>query len=51
MAFYSDLNYLKPSKGPLLEDIDCIYQAIYSIFGTKPGQRLFRPEWGGSLSR
>lgn len=51
MAFFTDLNYLKPSKGPILEDMDDIYQAIYSLFGTKPGQRLFRPTWGGNLSR
>lgn len=51
MSFYSDLNYLKPDKGPLLEDIDDIYQAIYSILGTKPGERLFRPTWGGHLGR
>lgn len=51
MAFYTDLNYLKPSKGSLLTDIDCIYQAVYTILGTKPSQRLFRPTWGGNLSR
>jgi len=51
MAFYSDLNYIKPSKGPLLEDADDIFQSIYSILGTKPGERLFRPTWGGNLSK
>ena len=51
MAFYSDVNYLKPEKGPLLEDVDDIYQSIYTILGTKPGQRLFRPTWGGHLGR
>lgn len=51
MSFYSDLNYLKPQKGEILEDVDAIYQSIYSILGTKPGSRLFRPTWGGNLSR
>lgn len=51
MAFYSDLNYLKPNKGPIIEDLQDIYQAIYSLLATKPGQRLFRPTWGGDLSR
>lgn len=51
MAYYSDLNYLKPKKGPMLEDTDAIYQAVYTLLGTKPGERLFRPSWGGSLSR
>lgn len=51
MAFYSDLNYIKPSKGPILEDKDSIYQEIYSIFKTSPGERVFQPTWGGSLQR
>ena len=51
MSFYSDLNYLKPQKGEILEDVDAIYQSIYSILGTKPGSRLFRPTWGGNLSK
>lgn len=51
MSFYSDLNYIKPEKGPILEDVDAIYQSIYSIFGTKVGSRLFRPTWGGNLSK
>ena len=51
MSFYSDLNYLKPNKGPILEDIDAIWQSIYSILGTKPGTRVFRRSWGGNLSR
>lgn len=51
MAFFSDLNYLKPQKGPILTDIDAIYQAIYSIFGTCTGERLFNPTWGGKLTK
>lgn len=51
MSFFSDLNYIKPERGSLLEDVDAIYQAIYSIFGTKAGTRLFRPTWGGNLSK
>ena len=51
MSFYSDLNYLKPSKGPMLEDMDAILQEVYTILMTKPGQRVFRPKWGGSLYR
>lgn len=51
MSFYSDLNYLKPSKGELLEDMDAILQEVYTILSTKPGQRVFRPTWGGSLYR
>ena len=51
MSFYSDLNYLKPSKGPILEDVDAVIQSIYTILGTSPGTRVFRPTWGGCLDR
>lgn len=51
MAYFSDLNYLKPEKGPLLVNIGAIYQAVYSLFGTKKGSRLFRPTWGGKLDK
>lgn len=51
MAFFSDLNYLKPTSGALLEDISDVYQAIYTLFGTKKGSRLFRPTYGANLSR
>ena len=51
MSFYTDLNYLKPSKGELLEDMDDILQTVYTILMTKKGQRIFRPTWGGSLHR
>jgi len=51
MAFFKDLNYLKPTSGPLLEDIPDVYQAIYTLFGTKKGSRLFRPTYGANLSR
>lgn len=51
MARFTDLNYIKPEKGPILEDVADIFQAVYSVFGTKKGSRLFRPTWGGHLSR
>ena len=51
MSSYSDLNYLKPSKGELLEDMDAVLQEAYTILMTKPYQRVFRPRWGGSLHR
>jgi len=51
MAFFSDLNYLKPQGAPILEDIKCIYQAIYTLFATKRGSRLFHPTYGANLSR
>ena len=51
MAFFSDLNYIKPEKGAILEDIPDIYQAVYTLFGTKKGSRVFKPTYGANLSR
>lgn len=51
MAFFSDLNYIKPVAGQLLEDVSDVYQAIYTLFGTKKGTRVFRPTYGANLSR
>lgn len=50
MAIYSDLNYIKPSIGDRLYDIDSVYQSIFSILGTKKGERVFRPNFGLSLT-
>lgn len=49
MALYSDLNYIKPSLGDRLYDIDSVFQSIFSILGTKKGERVFRPTWGLNL--
>lgn len=51
MAFYTDLNYLKPTSGSILEDVSDIYQAIYTLFSTKKGSRIFRPTYGAHLGR
>ena len=51
VAFYSDLNYIKPSAGQILEDVPDVYQAIYTLFGTKKGTRVFRPTYGANLGR
>lgn len=50
MAIYSDLNYIKPSIGDLVYDVDSVFQAIFSMLGTKRGERLFRPTYGASLN-
>ena len=49
MAFYSDLNYIKPTAGASVEDVDSVFQAIFTLLGTKRGERLFRPTYGASL--
>lgn len=50
MAFYSDLNYVKPSIGDRVYDIESVFQAIFSRIGTKKGERVFRPNFGLTLS-
>lgn len=49
MALYSDLNYIKPSLGDRVYDIESIFQSVFSIIGTKKGERVFRPTFGLSL--
>lgn len=51
MTFFRDLNYIQPEKGQMLEDIPDVFQAIYTLFGTKKGTRIFRPNYGANLSR
>lgn len=50
MALYSDLNYIKPSIGGRVYDIDSVFQSIFSIIGTKKGERVFRPNFGMNLN-
>ena len=49
MAIYSDLNYIKPSIGDRIYDVDAVFQSVFSIIGTKKGERVFRPTFGLSL--
>lgn len=51
MATYRDLNYLKPKAGEIIDDASAVMQAIYTRFSTKKRTRLFRPTFGGDLSR
>ena len=50
MALYSDLNYVKPSIGDRVYDIEAVYQSIFTILGTVKGERVFRPTYGLNLS-
>lgn len=40
-AIYSDLNSFTPTLKPLLEDIESVYQSLYNLFNTVPGERFF----------
>lgn len=51
MAVYSDLNSINPTttQAPRLFDEDAVYQQLYNLFGTVPGEVLFVPEFGIDL--
>jgi len=46
MSLYSDINSINPTSKPLLEDFQSIYQALITLFNTRPGEILFNPEYG-----
>lgn len=46
---YSDVNLFSADKVATVADLDSINQSIYSILSTKPGERLFNPEFGSLL--
>lgn len=50
MALYSDINFIKPKLGPLVFDVNSVFESIYTILGTKKGERVFRPNFGMNLS-
>jgi len=45
----SDLNQFTPLESQIVEDSEVIYQSIYNLLSTKPGERLFRPHLGLDL--
>ena len=49
MAIYSDINSFNPTIRPLLLDVNSIYQSLFDIFNTIPGERHFTPEFGFQL--
>ena len=38
---YSDLNQINPTLKPILTEIESVYQSLFNIFNTRPGERLF----------
>ncbi len=46
MAVYQDLNSFFPTIRPWLYDVEVIYQSLFNIFNTRPGEMLFMPEFG-----
>jgi phage baseplate assembly protein W len=46
MAVYTDLNSINPTSTSLLKDVESVYQGLFNLFNTTPGERLFLPEFG-----
>jgi phage baseplate assembly protein W len=51
MPLYSDINYINKNRGTTITDIDAVYQAVFTLLGTKVGQRVFRPTFGSYLDQ
>lgn len=46
---YSDLNPYTPEYHEQLENLEAVYASLNSILATRPGERLFNPEFGIDL--
>jgi len=49
LSIYSDLNSINPTNKSLLTDAESVYQSLYNIFSTTPGERDFLEEFGFEL--
>jgi phage baseplate assembly protein W len=49
MSIYSDVNSISPTTQQLLVDVEDVYQSLFNLFNTRPGERLFEPEFGLQL--
>ena len=46
---YRDLNQESSGKDPMLVNMDAVAQALSNLFNTRPGERIFRPNFGSDL--
>lgn len=46
---YSDINSFTPTKISQVTDLETIYQALITLFNTRPGEEIFNPEYGLSI--
>ena len=46
VAIYSDINSIDPLKNPLSINVKAVFNSIYNILNTRPGERLFLPTFG-----
>jgi len=49
VTLYSDINLSKPTTTPQVVNLSSINQALFTLFNTKLGERLFLPEYGIDL--
>jgi len=49
VTLYSDINMSKPTTTPQVVNLSSINQALFTLFNTKLGERLFLPEYGIDL--
>ena len=49
VTLYSDINLSKPTTTPRVVNVSSINQALFTLFNTKLGERLFLPEYGIDL--
>ena len=49
VTLYSDINMSKPTIAPQVVNLSSINQALFTLFNTKLGERLFLPEYGIDL--
>jgi phage baseplate assembly protein W len=48
LSLYSDINSISPYSISELEDLDSVYQSIFTILETVRGELLFLPTFGAS---
>ena len=49
-ALYKDLNEFTPTSREYSEEERAVYQSVINIINTRPGERLFQPNFGVDLS-
>jgi phage baseplate assembly protein W len=47
--YFKDINYFSPTKKPLVTNAEVIRQELALLFNTRPGERLFEPDYGIGL--
>jgi len=51
MSIYTDINQFNATDKAVLEDAEAVFQAVWNVYATRRGERLFRPEFGTRFHR